>query len=173
MVSDHSFHYVLELRFYNEPNMDVKTKKRICRDIFGSSLLVQFGVKLCEDSNNCMTRLLGLNRGFYASRVINVNPTFSSEPPVREHVFVCFARRNWVKSEFYISEEYNLNTTSEAPEDYIPGRFIFFKLTRSIYLFGLSEIPAKTFSNPDYGIENLYAKRREKHAIGKLRGVDR
>lgn len=164
-------HYILELRFHNEPNLDIATKRRICRDIFESNLFSEYEEEVCV-ADSWISRLLGLDRKFYSFRIIEVSPIYSSQEPVQEYAFLCLTRKGFTRSRHYISEEYNLSINSEAPEDYIAGRFIFFHpfdgdASDAIYLFGLAEVPAKVLFTLDHNIERVYLERKQDYETGK------
>ena len=69
---------------------------------------------------------------------------------------------------YYITKEYNLNAVSD-PSNYKAGRFIFrhfsFEWPR---LYGIAELPARNFFNPDHNIESIYLERRQMYSVGQF-----
>lgn len=104
----------------------------------------------------------------YHFKVISVY--HSSDEPLEENVFVCLTQKNKKLKEYYISEEYKLfNRKSLGPEnhEYVVGRFIFHisPTAKQINLYGMAEVPAKTFFSPDYSVELIYLQRRKNYEI--------
>ena len=86
----------------------------------------------------------------------------------KEIVFVCLVQRfGCHNKKYYISEEYNLLADSnESSGEYAAGRFIFKKRrghVKSLFLYGLAELPGTAFTSPEYDTERLYLQRRKNH----------
>ena len=92
----------------------------------------------------------------------------ASTAKFKEMVFVCLVQKLGCHyKKYYISEEYNLLADSNgSSREYAAGRFIFKKRrghVKSLFLYGLAELPGTAFTSPEYDIERVYLQRRKNH----------
>lgn len=109
------------------------------------------------------------------------------EEPQSENVFICLTKegntKNMIFTEYFISEEYNMNIEgSDSLSNHIAGRFVFEHVNERIQVRAIAEEPAKALFTseprsdmeqkrislePEDNVEILYLRRRREHELKK------
>ena len=143
---------------------DIERRKQICEDVSNSYTFRQIGKLPYERYANPVSRLI---KNFkYPTAKITINH-LPSEP--LETTFRCLARDSRENVNFYISNEYNLDTDPSDTSHPLVGRFVYHSFSKDWpSLYALAELPANTFqTNLDYNVETVYLERKESKSAGE------
>lgn len=84
-----------------------------------------------------------------------------------EFAFACLTkiRRNGSIKIYYISDQYNINATSDSVTDdvQIGARFVIYTIFKKCRLIALAEEPAIAFASPEYSVESIYLRLRKSY----------